>query len=104
MLGDDIMTREELRVISGQLNSEETTAGDRANLIQTLTAEIDTRQADYDKLQKEYDFEKSEKEKFALSNSQLLSKIGVEQPKQPTPTTVHSEEKMTYEQLFKGGK
>ena len=95
------MTREELGLILGQLNSEETTAGDRANLVEQLTTEFDTRLADYEKLQKEYDFEKSEKEKFALSNSQLLSKIGVEQPKQaPTPTT-QTDTKMTYEELFK---
>ena len=94
------MTREELGAILGQLNSEETTAGDRANLVEQLTTEFDTRAADYEKLQKEYDFEKSEKEKFALSNSQLLSKIGVEQPKQQTQTT-HTNTKMSYEDLFK---
>ena len=94
------MTREEIGAILGQLNSEETTAGDRANLVEQLTTEFDTSQADYEKLQKEYDFEKSEKEKFALSNSQLLSKIGVEQPKQQTQTT-HTNTKMSYEDLFK---
>ena len=94
------MTREELGAILGQLNSDETTAGDRANLVEQLTTEFDSRQADYEKLQKEYDFEKSEKEKFALSNSQLLSKIGVEQPKPQTQTT-HTNTKMSYEDLFK---
>ena len=49
------MTREELGAILGQLNSEETTAGDRANLVEQLTTEFDTRAADYEKLQKEYD-------------------------------------------------
>ena len=95
------MTREALGAISGQLNSDETTAGDRANLIQTLTTELDTRQADYEKLQKEYDFEKSEKEKFALSNSQLLARIGVEQPKEPQTQTTHTDTRMSYEDLFK---
>ena len=95
------MTREEIGLILGQLNSEETTAGDRANLVEQLTSEIDTRQADYEKLQKEYDFEKSEKEKFALSNSQLLAKIGVEQPKEQQTQTTHTDRKMSYEDLFK---
>ena len=95
------MTREELGAILGQLNSEETTAGDRANLVEQLTTEFDTRQADYEKLQKEYDFEKSEKEKFALSNSQLLSKIGVEQPAKPQTQTTQTDTKMSYEDLFK---
>ena len=94
------MTREELGLILGQLNSEETTAGDRANLVEQLTTEFDSRTADYEKLEKEYDFEKSEKEKFALSNSKLLAKIGVEQPKQQTQTT-HTDTKMSYEDLFK---
>ena len=95
------MTREELGAILGQLNSEETTAGDRANLVEQLTTEFDTRLADYEKLQKEYDFEKSEKEKFALSNSQLLSRIGVEQPKEQQTQTTHTDTKMSYEDLFK---
>ena len=94
------MTREELGLILGQLNSEETTAGDRANLVEQLTTEFDSRTADYEKLEKEYDFEKSEKEKFALRNSKLLAKIGVEQPKQQTQTT-HTDTKMSYEDLFK---
>ena len=95
------MTREELGLILGQLNSDETTAGDRANLVEQLTTEFDTRAADYEKLQNDYAFEKSEKEKFALSNSQLLSRIGVEQPKEPQTQTTHTDTKMSYEDLFK---
>lgn len=95
------MTREEIGVILGQLNSEETTAGDRANFIQQLSTEFDSMQATQTQLENDLAFEKSEKEKFALSNSQLLAKIGVEQPKQaPTPTT-QTDTKMTYEKLFK---
>ena len=95
------MTREELCAILGQLNSEETTAADRANFIQQLSTEFDSMQATQTQLENDLAFEKSEKEKFALSNSQLLSRIGVEQPKQaPTPTT-QTDTKMSYEDLFK---
>ena len=95
------MTREELGAILGQLNSDETTAADRANFIQQLSTEFDSMQATQTQLENDLAFEKSEKEKFALSNSQLLSRIGVEQPKQaPTPTT-QTDTKMTYEELFK---
>ena len=95
------MTREEIGAILGQLNSEETTAGDRANFIQQLSTEFDSMQATQTQLENDLAFEKSEKEKFALSNSQLLAKIGVEQPKQaPTPTT-QTDTKMSYEDLFK---
>ena len=95
------MTREELGAILGQLNSDETTAADRANFIQQLSTEFDSMQATQTQLENDLAFEKSEKEKFALSNSQLLSRIGVEQPKQaPTPTT-QTDTKMSYEDLFK---
>ena len=94
------MTREEIGAILGQLNSEETTAGDRANFIQQLSTEFDSMQATQTQLENDLAFEKSEKEKFALSNSQLLAKIGVEQPKQQTQTT-HTDKKMSYEDLFK---
>ena len=94
------MTREELGAILGQLNSDETTAADRANFIQQLSTEFDSMQATQTQLENDLAFEKSEKEKFALSNSQLLSRIGVEQPKQQTQTT-QTDTKMSYEDLFK---
>lgn len=95
------MTREELGAILGQLNSDETTAGDRANFIQQLSTEFDSMQATQTQLENDLAFEKSEKEKFALSNSQLLSRIGVEQPKEPQTQTTHTDTKMSYEDLFK---
>ena len=95
------MTREELGSILGQLNSEETTAADRANFIQQLSTEFDSMQATQTQLENDLAFEKSEKEKFALSNSQLLSRIGVEQPKQAPTQTTHTNTKMSYEDLFK---
>ena len=95
------MTREELGAILGQLNSDETTAADRANFIQQLSTEFDSMQATQTQLENDLAFEKSEKEKFALSNSQLLSKIGVEQPAKPQTQTTHTDTKMSYEDLFK---
>ena len=95
------MTREELGAILGQLNSDETTAADRANFIQQLSTEFDSMQATQTQLENDLAFEKSEKEKFALSNSQLLSRIGVEQPKQAPTPTAQADTKMTYEELFK---
>ena len=95
------MTREELGSILGQLNSEETTAADRANFIQQLSTEFDSMQATQTQLENDLAFEKSEKEKFALSNSQLLSRIGVEQPKEQQTQTTHNDTKMSYEDLFK---
>ena len=95
------MTREELGSILGQLNSEETTAADRANFIQQLSTEFDSMQATQTQLENDLAFEKSEKEKFALSNSQLLSRIGVEQPKQAPTQTTQTDTKMSYEDLFK---
>ena len=95
------MTREELGAILGQLNSDETTAADRANFIQQLSTEFDSMQATQTQLENDLAFEKSEKEKFALSNSQLLSRIGVEQPKEQQTPTTQTDTKMTYEELFK---
>ena len=95
------MTREELGAILGQLNSDETTAADRANFIQQLSTEFDSMQATQTQLENDLAFEKSEKEKFALSNSQLLSRIGVEQPKEQQTQTTHTNTKMSYEDLFK---
>ena len=95
------MTREEIGLILGQLNSDETTAADRANFIQQLSTEFDSMQATQTQLENDLAFEKSEKEKFALSNSQLLSRIGVEQPKEQQTQTTHNDTKMSYEDLFK---
>ena len=98
------MTREELGAILGQLNSEETTAADRANFIQQLSTEFDSMQATQTQLENDLAFEKSEKEKFALSNSQLLSRIGVQQPTQTQETQEETPTRMSFDDLFKGGK
>lgn len=98
------MTKEEMGVLLGRLNAEETTAADRADLVARISSEFDNMQATQTQLENDLAFEKSEKDKFALSNSQLLSRIGVQQPTQTQETQEETPTRMSFDDLFKGGK
>ena len=98
------MTKEEMGVLLGRLNAEETTAADRADLVARISSEFDNMQATQTQLENDLAFEKSEKDKFALSNSQLLSRIGVQQPTQTQETQEETPKRMSFDDLFKGGK